>query len=176
MLVLEHGKPMVFGKDRDKGIRLNGLRPEVVELGKGIDEPQPRAADHVAEPPRGHHRDVVPAPEQLAGLDALVFDIQDIGCRFYTYPATLINCLEAAAKARKKFIVLDRANPIGGNAVEGPLLVGTNSFVAWHKVPLRHGLTLGEVARRVGTLGGRDLFRDDTEECVHTDRIIRAPN
>jgi len=95
-----------------------------------------------------------PAPEQLAGLDALVFDIQDIGCRFYTYPATLINCLAAAAKAKKKFIVLDRANPIGGNAVEGPLLVGTNSFVAWHKVPLRHGLTLGEVARMVNAERG----------------------
>ena len=95
-----------------------------------------------------------PAPEQLAGLDALVFDIQDIGCRFYTYPATLINCLEAAAKAKKKFIVLDRANPIGGNAVEGPLLVGTNSFVAWHKVPLRHGMTLGEVARMVNAERG----------------------
>ena len=95
-----------------------------------------------------------PAPEQLAGLDALVFDIQDIGCRFYTYPATLINCMEAAAKAEKKFIVLDRANPIGGNAVEGPLLVGTNSFVAWHKVPLRHGMTLGEVARMVNAERG----------------------
>lgn len=95
-----------------------------------------------------------PTPEQLAGLDALVFDIQDIGCRFYTYPATLINCLEAAAKAKLKFIVLDRANPIGGNAVEGPLLVGTNSFVAWHKVPLRHGMTLGEVARMVNAERG----------------------
>ena len=95
-----------------------------------------------------------PAPEQLAGLDALVFDIQDIGCRFYTYPATLIYCMEAAAKAKKKFIVLDRANPIGGNAVEGPLLVGTNSFVAWHKVPLRHGMTLGEVARMVNAERG----------------------
>ncbi len=97
-----------------------------------------------------------PTPEQLAGLDALVFDIQDIGCRFYTYPATMINCMEAAAKAKKKFIVLDRANPIGGVAVEGPLLVGTNSFVAWHKVPLRHGMTLGEVARMVNAERGFD--------------------
>lgn len=95
-----------------------------------------------------------PAPEQLAGLDALVFDIQDIGCRFYTFPATMINCLEAAAKAKLKFFVLDRANPIGGNAVEGPLLVGTNSFVAWHKMPLRHGMTLGEVARMVNAERG----------------------
>ena len=95
-----------------------------------------------------------PAPEQLAGLDALVFDIQDIGCRFYTFPATMNNCLEAAAKAKLKFIVLDRANPIGGNAVEGPLLVGTNSFVAWHKVPVRHGMTLGEVARMVNAERG----------------------
>lgn len=87
-----------------------------------------------------------PAPEQLAGLDVLVFDIQDIGCRFYTYTSTMGNCLEAAAKAKVAFMVLDRVNPIGGLA-EGPVLTGERSFVAWHEIPLRHGLTTGELAQ-----------------------------
>ncbi|MFM1767959.1 MAG: hypothetical protein RJA22_488 [Verrucomicrobiota bacterium] len=88
-----------------------------------------------------------PSPERLQGLDALVFDIQDIGCRFYTYGATLGLGLEAAARARLKFFVLDRINPINGLAVEGPLREGDPSFVAFHRIPLRHGLTLGELAR-----------------------------
>ncbi len=88
-----------------------------------------------------------PLPEQLRGLDALVFDIQDIGCRFYTYPSTMGLCLEAAGKAKLKFFVLDRVNPINGLALEGPLHTGKSSFVAFHSVPLRHGLTVGELAR-----------------------------
>lgn len=89
----------------------------------------------------------VPTPEQLSNIDALVYDIQDIGCRFYTYSSTLGECLSAAAKAGKKFFVLDRPNPIGGVTVEGPMRDGPSSFVAWHNVPVRHGLTLGELAR-----------------------------
>jgi uncharacterized protein YbbC (DUF1343 family)/CubicO group peptidase (beta-lactamase class C family) len=88
-----------------------------------------------------------PAPEQLRDLDVLVFDIQDIGCRFYTYVSTMGNCLEAAAKAGKKFVLLDRVNPINGVAVEGPLHEGKSTFVAYHRVPLRHGMTVGELAR-----------------------------
>ena len=88
-----------------------------------------------------------PAPEQLDGLDALVFDVQDIGCRFYTYIATMGNCLEAAGKAGLKFFVLDRVNPIGGVAVEGPVYQGEPQFVAWHALPLRHGMTVGELAK-----------------------------
>lgn len=88
-----------------------------------------------------------PALAQMAGLDALVFDIQDIGCRFYTYHATLGLCLEAAAEAKVKFIVLDRVNPINGVAVEGPLYHGDPLFIAFHSIPLRHGMTLGELAR-----------------------------
>lgn len=87
-----------------------------------------------------------PTPGQLAALDALVFDIQDIGCRFYTYISTLGLCLEAAARAGRRFIVLDRINPIGGR-VEGPVASGERSFVAWHEIPLRHGMTVGELAR-----------------------------
>ncbi|MDB6033719.1 MAG: hypothetical protein JWM16_4057 [Verrucomicrobiales bacterium] len=88
-----------------------------------------------------------PALEQLKDLDALVFDIQDIGCRFYTYIATLGNCLEAAAKANIKFIVLDRVNPINGLTVEGPVYNGKSQFTAYHLIPLRHGMTVGELAR-----------------------------
>jgi uncharacterized protein YbbC (DUF1343 family)/CubicO group peptidase (beta-lactamase class C family) len=89
-----------------------------------------------------------PAPEQLAGIDTLVFDIQDIGCRFYTYISTMANCLEAAGKAKIRFIVLDRVNPIGP-LVEGPVLSAGRSFVAAHEIPLRHGMTAGELARMI---------------------------
>lgn len=88
-----------------------------------------------------------PTPEQLRDLDALVFDIQDIGCRFYTYISTLGLCLEAAAKAKLKFFVLDRVNPINGLAVEGPVYSGPSKFIAFHALPLRHGMTVGELAR-----------------------------
>lgn len=87
-------------------------------------------------------------PEQLQGLDALVFDIQDIGCRFYTYISTLGLLLEEAAKARLPVYVLDRPNPIGGNDVEGPIAdTDKLSFTAYHTIPVRHGLTIGELAQ-----------------------------
>jgi uncharacterized protein YbbC (DUF1343 family)/CubicO group peptidase (beta-lactamase class C family) len=88
-----------------------------------------------------------PKPEQLKDLDALVFDLQDIGCRFYTYVSTMGLCLEAAAESRLKFFVLDRANPINGQAVEGPVCAGDGRFTAFHALPLRHGLTVGELAK-----------------------------
>lgn len=95
----------------------------------------------------------VPKPEHLADLDALVFDIQDIGCRFYTYIATLKGCLEAAAKAGKAFIVLDRVNPIRGDIVEGMSEVGELKFTACHPIPVRHGMTAGELAQMFNTEG-----------------------
>jgi uncharacterized protein YbbC (DUF1343 family)/CubicO group peptidase (beta-lactamase class C family) len=90
-----------------------------------------------------------PTKEQLAGVDTLVYDIQDIGCRFYTYITTLGYVLETAAQHRLKVIVLDRPNPIGGVRVEGPVLEGIKpgSFVAYHSIPIRHGMTVGELAR-----------------------------
>lgn len=89
-----------------------------------------------------------PSPEQLKGLDALVFDIQDIGTRFYTYISTMGLAMEAAAEAKIKFIVLDRVNPIGGTIVEGPVLEGETNFVGWHPIPIRHGMTVGELAEK----------------------------
>ena len=89
-----------------------------------------------------------PKPEQLKELDALVFDIQDIGARFYTYMSTLGYAMEEAAKARIPVFVLDRPNPIGGVEVEGPLADADKlSFTAYHQLPVRHGMTVGELAR-----------------------------
>lgn len=89
-----------------------------------------------------------PSPEQLQGLDALVFDIQDIGTRFYTYMATMGLAMEAAAEAKIKFIVLDRVNPIGGEIVEGPVFETAHALTAWHPMPIRHGMTIGELAEK----------------------------
>jgi uncharacterized protein YbbC (DUF1343 family) len=88
-----------------------------------------------------------PTEEQLAGLDALVIDLQDVGSRYYTFQATMLYCLEAAARRKLLTVVLDRPNPLGGS-VEGPLLQpGYASFVGPHPIATRHGLTLGELAR-----------------------------
>jgi uncharacterized protein YbbC (DUF1343 family)/CubicO group peptidase (beta-lactamase class C family) len=92
-----------------------------------------------------------PKPEQLAEIDALVFDIQDIGCRFYTYTATMAMVMEAAAENAKKYFVLDRVDPINGATIDGPVLGGKTSFVAYHRVPLRYGMTIGELARMFKT-------------------------
>ncbi|HQU94208.1 MAG TPA: DUF1343 domain-containing protein, partial [Pyrinomonadaceae bacterium] len=89
-----------------------------------------------------------PKPEQLAGLDAIVYDIQDIGARFYTYTATLKNVMEEAAKAKIPVYVLDRPNPINGNDVEGSLADEDKlSFIAAHTIPVRYGLTIGELGQ-----------------------------
>jgi uncharacterized protein YbbC (DUF1343 family) len=89
-----------------------------------------------------------PLLEVLKALDAVVFDIQEVGVRFFTYESTLGYFLEAAAKAGTEIIVLDRPNPISGVSVQGPMLdPGRESFVAYHSLPVRHGMTMGELAR-----------------------------
>jgi uncharacterized protein YbbC (DUF1343 family)/CubicO group peptidase (beta-lactamase class C family) len=89
-----------------------------------------------------------PDAETLRGVDTIVYDIQDAGCRFYTYISTLGLVLEAAAEHKVRVVVLDRPNPLGGVAVEGPVLdAGRESFVGYHTLPVRHGLTVGELAR-----------------------------
>lgn len=88
-----------------------------------------------------------PTPAMLAGLDLLVFDIQDIGARFYTYPWTLVLVMQAAREAGIGVIVADRPNPIGGVSVEGPVLdPALASFVGAYPIPIRHGMTIGELA------------------------------
>src|SRR5207302_11467396 len=89
-----------------------------------------------------------PKPEQLKDLDALVFDIQDVGSRFYTYISTLGLVMEEAAKVHLPVFVLDRPNPIGGLEVEGPVADADKlSFTAYHTIPVRHGMTIGELAQ-----------------------------
>jgi uncharacterized protein YbbC (DUF1343 family) len=118
-----------------------------------------------------------PTSEQLRGLDALVIDLPDIGSRYYTFAATMMFCLEATAEAGLLAVVLDRPNPLGGVAVEGPMRKpGFESFVGLAPVVTRHGLTLGELARLYRSehgLGGdlrvipcegwrREMFFEDT--------------
>jgi uncharacterized protein YbbC (DUF1343 family) len=118
-----------------------------------------------------------PSLAMLSGLDALVVDLQDVGTRIYTYIYTMANCLRAAARHNIPIVVCDRPNPIGGAAVEGPMLEpGFESFVGQFPIPMRHGMTIGELARlfnehfelraklEVVAMQGwtRDQFFDDT--------------
>jgi uncharacterized protein YbbC (DUF1343 family) len=87
---------------------------------------------------------------QMGNLDAVVFDIQDVGARFYTYSCTMLYALEEAGQAKKPFYVLDRPNPITGTHIEGPILdKDLESFVGCYDMPLRHGMTFGELANMV---------------------------
>ncbi|MGC4059703.1 MAG: DUF1343 domain-containing protein [Aquabacterium sp.] len=89
-----------------------------------------------------------PSPEMLAGLDTLVFDLQDAGARFYTYISTMSEAMQAAAQANLNFVVLDRPNPIGADRVGGPVLdADLRSFTAAGILPVQHGMTVGELAR-----------------------------
>lgn len=104
---------------------------------------------------------VRPSPEMLDGLDALAYDVQDVGARFYTYTSTLVHCLAAAAERGIRFIVLDRPAPITAAAVEGPVLEpALRSFVGALPVPIRYGLTVGELARFARRSLGLDVDLD----------------
>jgi uncharacterized protein YbbC (DUF1343 family) len=102
-----------------------------------------------------------PTDAMLAGVDTLLFDVQDAGVRCYTYGATMILCMQAAAERGLRFVVLDRPDPIGGEVVAGPLPdSGRESFTCFHPVPLRHGMTLGELARMFVAERGLNLDLD----------------
>jgi len=89
-----------------------------------------------------------PTAESLAGIDALLFDIQDIGSRTYTYISTLGEAMQACAEHKKPLWVLDRPNPIGGQLAEGPVMPEQwRNFIGWGPMPVTHGMTVGEVAR-----------------------------
>lgn len=118
-----------------------------------------------------------PTPEMLDRVDVLVFDIQDIGTRYYTYTWTMALAMQAAASSDKRFVVLDRPDPVGGSLVQGNLVDSTQlTFVGLYPVPMRHGLTVGEIARWVNAEHGvgadltvvpaqgweRDMWYDDT--------------
>jgi uncharacterized protein YbbC (DUF1343 family) len=104
-----------------------------------------------------------PTPAMLTEIDTIVFDIQDIGTRFYTYISTMGEALKSAAENKKRFVILDRPNPINGIDVAGPMLDDkAESFVAYHKLPVRHGMTVGEIAM---------MLRDELKLDVRLDVI-----
>jgi uncharacterized protein YbbC (DUF1343 family) len=118
-----------------------------------------------------------PTPEMLDLIDVLVVDIQDVGARIYTFIYTMANCLRAAARKGLPVIVCDRPNPIGGMAIEGPMLEkGYESFVGQFPIPMRHGMTVAELARLFNERHGigaelevvpmegwsRDMYWDET--------------
>jgi uncharacterized protein YbbC (DUF1343 family) len=103
----------------------------------------------------GTARSLAPAPASLAGLDALVVDLQDVGARYYTFAWTMALCMRACAAAGLPVIVLDRPNPLGGLRLEGNLPEpGWTSFVGLYPLPIRHGLTIGELAAWVNERHG----------------------
>ncbi|MFL5300287.1 MAG: exo-beta-N-acetylmuramidase NamZ domain-containing protein [Anaeromyxobacteraceae bacterium] len=156
---LRHAADLLHAAPRVRLARLfgpeHGVRGDAQYMAAVRDEQDPRTGVPVSSLYGATRASLTPAPEALAGLDALVFDIQDVGARYYTYQATMMLCLEAAARARIGFFVLDRPNPIGGVAVEGPRLrAGFESFCGLHDLAPRHGLTVGELA---------ELFRVELE-------------
>ena len=99
-----------------------------------------------------------PTPEMLKGIDTLVYDIQNVGARYYTFITTMLLAMQAACERDVEFIVLDRPNPIGGNRYEGTLLQHNyKSFVGAHPIPIRHGMTIGELALLFKAELGLDL-------------------
>lgn len=95
-----------------------------------------------------------PTPEMLKDVDVLIFDIQDVGARFYTFISTMFLGMEAAAENNVHFVVLDRPNPITGTRIEGPLRVDSlKTFVGWVPIPIAHGMTVGELAVMANTSG-----------------------
>jgi uncharacterized protein YbbC (DUF1343 family) len=91
---------------------------------------------------------LAPSQEALSDIDVLLVDLQDVGSRYYTYIWTMVLCLEAAGRAGVQVVVLDRPNPLGGLAIEGgEVAAGMESFVGLGSIPVRHGMTIGEIAR-----------------------------
>ena len=140
-----HGLTVTRLFSPEHGLRGQAAEGETVETGRDEITGLPVVSLY------GDHRK--PRPEDLEDLDALVFDLQDAGVRFYTYVSTLILALESAAEAGLDFVVLDRPNPLGGERIEGPVSapreVVPESFLNLAPGPLVHGMTLGEMATYV---------------------------
>jgi uncharacterized protein YbbC (DUF1343 family) len=110
-----------------------------------------------------------PTQEMLSGIDALVYDLQNVGARFYTFITTMLLAMQAACERGVEFIVLDRPNPIGGDRVEGTVLQHNfKSFVGAHPIPIRHGMTIGELALLFKAELGLDLQLEVVPMCGWT--------
>ena len=162
----------------------HGVRGDA-QAGEHVDAARDRATGLPVHSLYGEHRE--PTEAMLRGIDVLVFDIQDIGARPYTYPYTLAGVLRAAKRAGIPVVVPDRPNPIGGTQVEGPVLEPEYaSFVGMFQVPLRHGMTLGELARLFNDAFGigaelhvvpvRGWKRDDAEPGRALPWVPPSPN
>ena len=124
--------------DQKTGLKVYSLYPESPKRPAGMNEADFTKLAMESRKPR---------QDLLKQVDVVVFDIQDIGCRFYTYVSTMGGAMEAAARAGVEIMVLDRVNPIGGRIVEGPVQTRFQSFIGYHTLPVRHGMTVGELAR-----------------------------
>jgi len=123
----------------------HGIRGDVQDAGKIESFTDARTGLRVFSLYGEHYK---PTPDMLTDLDALVYDIQEVGARYYTYIATMNRCMEAAAEQNKEFVLLDRPNPINGTIVEGNILEERyRSFVGERETPIRYGMTMGELAQ-----------------------------
>ena len=158
----------LVGDDRFRVIRLfgpeHGVRGEAQDMEAVTEPSDPATGLPIVSLYGDSESSLSPKPTDLNGLDAIVYDLQDVGTRYYTFVYTLSYVMAAAGEAGIPVVVLDRPNPIGGLAVEGPLLApGWESFVGRFPIPVRHGMTTGELAL---------LFRDAFE--VRCDlRVVR---
>jgi uncharacterized protein YbbC (DUF1343 family) len=155
----------------------HGIRGDAQDMISVGAEPDPRTGLPVWSLYGHDEVSLTPTAEALAGLDFVLYDVQDVGSRYYTFVWTMVLAMRACARARVGFVVLDRPNPIGGVEVEGgDIEPGFDSFVGLCSVPNRHGLTAGEIARMVMererldldlevlAMGGwrRDMYYEDT--------------
>ncbi|MCK5690895.1 DUF1343 domain-containing protein, partial [Myxococcota bacterium] len=142
-LIAEHAEidlRVLFGPE-------HGLRAEAQDMASVTDETDRRTGLPVYSLYGKTEESLTPTDESLENIDVILFDIQDVGSRYYTYAATMALAMQAAKKNGKKVVILDRPNPIGGTQVEGSgLHSGLESFVGLYPVPQRHAMTVGELA------------------------------
>lgn len=152
--VMSSGEHLVDALTKVNGVRItalfgpeHGIRgraPDRKGIGHGVDEVTGIPVYSL------FGKTIKPTARMLRDINVLLFDIQDVGTRFYTYTTTLALTMEAAAERGKTYIVLDRPNPIGGKHTEGPMLEPAHrSFVGWLPMPVVHGLTVGEIASMI---------------------------
>ncbi len=171
--LLSNGEHLVDALVRQSEVRIRALfGPEHGIRGKAPDR---KSIGHELDPVTGipvyslFGTITKPTRQMLRGIDILVFDIQDVGARFYTYSTTLALTMEAAAEQGIPYLVLDRPNPIGGVHVEGPVLEKTlRSFVGWLPLPVVHGLTMGELAAMIN---GEGWLRKNRMVCLSIIRM-----
>lgn len=143
----------VFGPEHGLGGTAQDL--EAVD---DVDKPHPRWGVPVISLYGAEESSLTPKKEHLTDLDILLVDLPDIGTRFYTFAATIIRTMRVASGTGLKVVVLDRPNPLGGERTEGPgVLDGFRSFVGEIDMPIRHGMTLAEIASKVATQEKLDL-------------------